>query len=83
MNKTIEINGVTYDSSMVKSLVEERNTLRAVLNRFHLHPPEINIKCEIVEDGIIGSTYLEVLRVETEDDGSFTVVTNHWPIINK
>lgn len=43
-------------------------------------PPRINIKCEAVFDGGIGATTsLNVLRVEREDDDSFTAVTDHWP----
>ena len=41
--------------------------------------PVINIRCETVSDGIKGSTYLNVIGVEQEDDSSFTVVTDHWP----
>lgn len=41
--------------------------------------PKINIKCECVDGIVHGSTYLNVVRVEKEDDGSFTVVTDHWP----
>ena len=36
--------------------------------------PRINVKCETVDNGIAGSTYLEVIRVEQEDDGSLTAV---------
>ena len=41
--------------------------------------PVINIRCETVSDGVKGSTYLNVIGVEQEDDSSFTVVTDHWP----
>ncbi len=41
--------------------------------------PKINIECETRNNGITGSTSLEVIRVEQEDDGSWTAVTNHWP----
>jgi hypothetical protein len=41
--------------------------------------PEINIRCETTSDGIQGMTTLNVVRVEAEDDGSFTAVTDHWP----
>src|SRR5574337_661402 len=42
--------------------------------------PILNIRCEsVVPDGVKGSTYLPVVRVEAEDDGSFTAVTNYWP----
>lgn len=41
--------------------------------------PTINIRCETVSDGITGTTSLPVVRVETEDDGSLTAVTDHRP----
>lgn len=40
--------------------------------------PKLNIRCETEDQ--IGATYLDVVRVEAEDDGSFTAVTNHWPV---
>jgi len=41
--------------------------------------PKLNIRCEC-SDGIVqGSTYLNVVKVEQEDDGSFTAVTDYWP----
>lgn len=36
--------------------------------------PRINVKCETADNGITGATYLKVIRVEQEDDGSLTVV---------
>lgn len=41
--------------------------------------PSLNIRCETARDGLIGSTRLHVVRVEPEDDGSFTAVTDYWP----
>lgn len=42
--------------------------------------PRINIKCETRGDsGLVGTCWLDPVRVEPEDDGSFTVVTHHWP----
>lgn len=43
--------------------------------------PKLNIKCKtFMENGIGGGiTYLNVIRVEQEDDNSFTAVTDHWP----
>jgi len=41
--------------------------------------PRINIRCEYSEGLVHGSRYLKVIRVEPEDDGSFTAVTDHWP----
>ena len=43
------------------------------------YTPAVHIKCEIHSDGIIGSTDLNVIRVEKEDDGSYTAVTDYWP----
>ena len=42
--------------------------------------PHINIRCETAGAGVKGTTTLDVVRVDAEDDGSFTAVTNHWPI---
>ena len=53
--------------------------------RFYTAPPaqpavpEIHISCETESNGIKGSTSLRVIRVNPEDDGSFTAVTDHWP----
>jgi len=41
--------------------------------------PKLNIRCEINDGVAHGTTLLNVIRVEQEDDGSFTAVTNHWP----
>lgn len=41
--------------------------------------PKINIRCECHDGVVHGSTNLNVIRVEEEDDGSFTAVTDHWP----
>lgn len=53
-----------------------------------LDSPTIHIKCETTSshgdgplDRITGSTHLNVVRVEHEDDGSYTVVTDHWPTL--
>ena len=45
------------------------------------HPvvPTVNIKCEYRDGIVTGTTSLRVVRVEAEDDGSFTAVTDHWP----
>lgn len=37
-------------------------------------PPRINVKCETVDNGITGVAFLNVIRVEQEDDGSLTAV---------
>lgn len=42
--------------------------------------PVIHIECETKEEGITGSTHLNVIRVEQEDDNSFTAVTDYWPL---
>lgn len=51
--------------------------------------PTINIRCETTDTTkqaacnfpgpAKGVTYLNVIRVEQEDNGSFTAVTDHWP----
>lgn len=41
--------------------------------------PVVHIICECKADGVIGSTSLNVVRVERQDDGSLTAVTDHWP----
>lgn len=41
--------------------------------------PTINVKFETDDGKVRGSTDAQVKRVEAEDDGSFTVVVNHWP----
>lgn len=41
--------------------------------------PAINIRCETVGPHAVGTTTLPVIRVEQEDDGSYTAVTDHWP----
>jgi hypothetical protein len=41
--------------------------------------PSINIRCETTCDGVMGTTTLNVVRVEREDDGSLTAVTDYWP----
>lgn len=38
----------------------------------------IHVKAEINADGIAGSRFIEVLRLELNDDGSLTAVIN-WP----
>ena len=41
--------------------------------------PIVHINCETKSNGLIGSTSLPVIRVELNDDGSYTAVTNYWP----
>lgn len=43
------------------------------------YTPLINIKLETRTGDAIGSTSLPVIRVEHEDDGSFTAVSDYWP----
>lgn len=46
----------------------------------HGEAPAVNIRCELdAGHGIGASTSLRVVRVEREDDGSLTAVTDHWP----
>jgi hypothetical protein len=41
--------------------------------------PRLNIKLEYRGGGISGTRSLDVIRVEAEDDGSFTAVSDYWP----
>lgn len=41
--------------------------------------PVVNAQFEVVYGGITGITEAPVKRVEVEDDGSLTVVIDHWP----
>lgn len=40
--------------------------------------PKVNIKAETCSNGVTGTTYLNVVRIEVEDDGSLTAVTDAW-----
>lgn len=60
----------------LESMRAENAALRKELEALRAMVPKVNIRC-VTQDGY-GSTYLTVIRVETEDDGSFTAVTNHW-----
>lgn len=64
----------------LEQLGEARAILSAILSRATSSDvPAINIKCETHAAGITGTTTLPVIRVEREDDGSLTAITNHWP----
>ena len=41
--------------------------------------PLIDAQFETVEKGITGTTLAPVKRVEMRDDGSYTVIIDHWP----
>lgn len=41
--------------------------------------PAINARFETSENGITGIRFVDVKRVEYEDDGSLTVVIDYWP----
>jgi len=44
-----------------------------------MRAPAINIKCETKGPNATGTTTLNVVRVEQQDDGSYTAVTDYWP----
>lgn len=76
----------TYDGAqgheLRKTANERLEAINAALARVESATPvvpRIRITCETRSEGVIGSTDLNVLRVEAEDDGSFTVFTDHWP----
>lgn len=56
-------------------MLQEVEIVKAALSAV----PVLNIKCEAITKGIIGATNLKVIRVDAEDDGSFTAVTDYWP----
>lgn len=60
-------------------LTEELEYLRRRNQRLEERTPKVNIRCETVCGDVTGTTTLDVVRVEREDDGSFTAVTDHWP----
>lgn len=41
--------------------------------------PTVHVVCETRSNGLAGTMPLNVIRVEREDDGAFTAVTDHWP----
>lgn len=53
--------------------------IRALSPAEQVEPPRINIRCETSDGVVTGSTSLNVLRIEAEDDGSWTAITDHWP----
>lgn len=61
-----------YPQDGIPDALAERQRLDALL-------PKLNIKCETTEGTITGTTYLNVVRVEAQDDNSFTAVTDFWP----
>jgi len=56
----------------IRDLERENATLRAT-------PPIITAMFETRSGSLIGSTLAKILRVDCQDDGSYTVVINHWP----
>ena len=70
---------VFLDGTGIAMSIEQATELRDKLAKV-CPPPKVNIRCEVkCDDGAIGSTTLDVIRVEQEDDGSYTAVTDHWP----
>lgn len=43
-------------------------------------PPKINVLCQTTGGGFVGQAYIEPLSVEQEDDGSWTVRIELWPV---
>lgn len=43
---------------------------------------KLSVQCETVDvfAGIICSTVVDIKRIEQQDDGTFTVVINAWPV---
>lgn len=45
--------------------------------------PRINARFETCSGGVLGSTNANIKRIDTQDDGSFMVVLDHWPFGDK
>jgi len=43
-------------------------------------PPRINVLCQTTNGAFVGQAYIEPLSVEQEDDGSWTVRIDLWPL---
>lgn len=69
------------DSAGTSRLLDEvASLLRETAAALRAAPvPRVNIECETSDGYIIGTTSLPVIRVELEDDGSYTAVTDYWP----
>ena len=61
--------------------LEREDKLKAENDALRTSAPKLNIKCECKDGSIpvIGTTMLDVIRVEQEDDGSYTAITDYWP----
>lgn len=60
---------------------DEIRDLKRMINGLPpLAAPAIQIKCETRDGVLVGTTSLPVVRVDIEDDGSYTAVTDYWPI---
>jgi hypothetical protein len=83
MNVTVayDLSPAMVESAIKNKLIELGWTPPAA------HPapvlPTVNVRCETTNGSLQGVTYLNVIRVELEDDGSLTAVTNHWPTCNQ
>ena len=65
-----------------KNIAPSKGLLEMLLSAFNAGQetmPDINAMFEVVSDNITGTTLAPVKRVEKQDDGSFTVVIDHWP----
>lgn len=68
-----------YSMATVNALIKARDDEIAELRAQISNSPQLHIRCETREPGLIGSATLDVARVEKNDDGSYTAVTHYWP----
>lgn len=64
----------------IRAADEIRDLKRVIAGLDPFPAPVIQIKCETRDGVLVGTTSLPVVRVDIEDDGSYTVVTDYWPI---
>lgn len=71
---------VTETSEGVGLRADARDLIaRALADAAPVEVPRVNIRCETRDGVVTGITSLNVVRVEAEDDGSWTAVTDYWP----
>lgn len=66
-------------SSIVDNELPESKEPREEEQKVAKPLPTVHIKCETSFGKVFGATSLNVTRVEGNDDGSITAVTDHWP----
>lgn len=71
---------IGFGSDIQTRVDEQTARLNAIDETVIALLPKLNIRCDYHGCGGHGTTYLNVVRVEKEDDDSFTAVSNDWPL---